>query len=134
MPLRSLLAGLALAWAAPAPVAPSVEPYSPAFNRLVPKGTPVEIVADGFQWAEGPVWVAGGGYLLFSDVPRNRIYRWAPGGGAAAIFLEPSGGPGGPGFREPGTNGLKPAGPGRLLVADQGHRAIALLDLRTKAK
>src|SRR5439155_25091810 len=50
------------------------------------------------------------------------------------VFMEPSGGTETSGFREAGSNGLKPAGPGRLLVADQGNRGIALLDLRTRAK
>ncbi len=62
------------------------------------------------------------------------MYRWAPGAHAASIFLEPSGGTETKGFREPGSNGLKPGGRGRLLVADSGNRAIVLLDLRTKAK
>jgi gluconolactonase len=134
MALRPLLAGLAIALASPAAAAPSVEARLPAFAQLVPQGAAVEVVADGFQWAEGPVWVAEGAYLLLSDVPRNRIYRWSPGAKAADIFLEPSGGTETGGFREPGSNGLKPAGAGRLLVADQGHRGIALLDLRSKAK
>ena len=62
------------------------------------------------------------------------MYRWAPGAHAASLFLEPSGGSDIKGFREPGSNGLKPGGPGRLLVADSGSRAIAMLDLRTKTK
>lgn len=134
MKLRTLLAGAALALASPAAAAPSVEARLPAFAQLVSRDAKVETVAEGLQWAEGPVWVAEGGYLLFSDVPKNRIYRWAPGAGAASIFLERSGGTVTAGFREPGSNGLKPGGPGTLLVADQGNRGIALLDLRTKAK
>jgi gluconolactonase len=134
MKLRILLAGAALALASPAAAAPSVEARLPAFAQLVPKDAGVETVAEEFQWAEGPVWVADGSYLLFSDVPKNRIYRWSPGAGAASVFLEPSGGTVTAGFREPGSNGLKPGGRGSLLVADQGNRGIALLDLRTKAK
>src|SRR3954454_18669311 len=112
MKLRSLAACVALALALPASASPSVEARQPAFASLVPKSASVEIVADGFQWAEGPVWIAEGGYLLFSDVPKNRIYRWSPGAKMATIFLEPSGGTVAAGFREPGSNGLKPGGPG----------------------
>ena len=38
----------------------------------------MEILAEGFDWSEGPVWVGGekDGAVLFSDVPRNTIYRW----------------------------------------------------------
>jgi gluconolactonase len=111
-----------------------VEARSPSLWSLVRNGESVHVLADGFTWAEGPVWIAGGRYLLFSDVPKNRIYRWSPGARTANVFLEPSGGTETQGFREPGSNGLKPGGPGRILMADQGHRAIALLDLRTKRK
>jgi gluconolactonase len=131
----ALFFALAAAFAAPAPAAPpAVEAHAPGFAALVPPGARVQILADGFSWAEGPVWVADGGYLLLSDVPKNRIYRWSPGAAAASVFLEPSGGTETAGFREPGSNGLKPGGHGLLLLADQGHRGIALLDLRTKAK
>jgi gluconolactonase len=112
----------------------TVKSEAPAFLRLVPTTAKIHVIADGFTWAEGPVWIANGGYLLLSDVPKNRMYRWAPGSHAASIFLEPSGGTETKGFREPGSNGLKPGGRGRLLVADSGNRAIVLLDLRTKAK
>src|SRR5206468_6856862 len=104
------------------------------FQRLVPKGAAVRVLADGITWAEGPVWIPERRYLLFSDVPKNRMYRWNPGAHSAKVFLEPSGGTETKGFREPGSNGLKRGGPGRLLVADSGNRAIVLLDLRTKAK
>jgi gluconolactonase len=137
---NALFLGL-LAIAVPAGSAPSATPattavqgHSPDFLRLIPKGQRVHVVAGGFTWAEGPVWIADGNYLLFSDVPKNRMYRWTPGARAASVFLEPSGGNETEGFREPGSNGLKPGGPERLLVADQGDRAIALLNLRTKTK
>ena len=98
----------------------TVKSEAPAFLRLVPKAAKIHVVAGGFTWAEGPVWIADGGYLLLSDVPKNRMYRWAPGLHAASIFLEPSGGTETKGFREPGSNGLKRGGRGRLLVADSG--------------
>src|SRR4028118_2290796 len=63
---------------------------SPALAALVPPGARVEKLADGFTWAEGPVWIRDGGYLLFSDVPANRMYRWSQADGAS-VFLEPSG-------------------------------------------
>jgi gluconolactonase len=112
----------------------AVEGHAPDFFRIIDKREQVRIVASGFTWAEGPVWLADEGYLLLSDVPRNRMYRWSPGAHAASLFLEPSGGSETRGLREPGSNGLKPGGPGQLLVADSGSRAIALLDLRTKRK
>jgi gluconolactonase len=112
----------------------AVEGLAPDFWRLIDKREPIGVVADGFTWAEGPVWLADRGYLLLSDVPKNRMYRWMPGAHAASIFLEPSGGSETEGLREPGSNGLKPGGPGFLLLADQGNRAIARVDLRSKTK
>lgn len=113
---------------------PAVQARDAKFWQLVPKGESPRVVADGFTWAEGPIWLPNRGYLLLSDPPRNRMYRWAPGQRGATVFLDPSGRPAAKGFREAGSNGLKIAGRGRLLVADQGHRGIALLNLRTKAR
>jgi gluconolactonase len=132
--LVSLIAPLAIAAGPSLQTRTGIQPEAPQFRQLIPRSATVRVLADGFTWAEGPVWIADGGYLLFSDVPKNRIYRWVPGSRTASVFLEPSGGTEAKGFREPGSNGLKPGEPGRLLVADQGNRAIAILDLRTKAK
>jgi gluconolactonase len=112
-----------------------VHALSPALAALITPGTPVETLADGFTWAEGPVWVREGGFLLFSDVPANRMHRWSEVEGAT-IFLEPSGynGPEPSGFREPGSNGLIPGPPGSILMCDHGNRAVARLDLETRAK
>jgi gluconolactonase len=112
-----------------------VRSESPAFDALIAPGTCIEKLAEGFTWTEGPVWVAAGGYLLFSDVPANKMYRWSEADGVS-VFLDPSGydGPEPSGFREPGSNGLIP-GPGNsILMADHGNRAIARLDLAAKQK
>ncbi|GAA4749097.1 SMP-30/gluconolactonase/LRE family protein [Sphingomonas daechungensis] len=106
---------------------------SAAIPPLIPEGSEPAVIASGFKWSEGPVWIADGGYLLFSDVPNNRIHRWS-GGTEAKIFLEPSGGTATTGFREPGSNGLKPGPAGSIIIADQGNRGVALLDLKTHAK
>ena len=100
---------------------------------LIPEGSKPAAIASGLKWAEGPVWIPDGGYLLFSDVPNNRIHRWSDGTGMS-LFLEPSGGTVAEGFREPGSNGLKLGPAGSIIMADQGNRGVALLDLRTRAK
>ena len=107
----------------------------PALDRLIAPGAIIEKLADGFTWSEGPVWIADGDYLLFSDVPRNRIHCWSQADGVS-VFMSPSGydGPDAAGFREPGSNGLIPGPAGSILMADHGNRAIARVDLATRAK
>lgn len=95
----------------------------------------VEVIASGYIWTEGPVWVGGeDGYLLFSDVPGNAIYCWN--GKQTTAFLAPSGLRDFPipdTIREAGSNGLA-VGRGGLLLADSGTRAIARVDLATREK
>ncbi|HEY1605867.1 MAG TPA: SMP-30/gluconolactonase/LRE family protein [Allosphingosinicella sp.] len=128
---------LAAAPAPPYPVAANVQRAAPGLDALIPRGAEVEKIAEGFTWSEGPVWAREGGYLLFSDVPENKMYRWREGQGAT-LFLQPSGYAGSDlsPFREPGSNGLEAGAPGSntILVADSGSRGIARLDLATKRK
>lgn len=117
------------------PIAGQIRALTPAFDSLIARDATIELLAEGFTWTEGPVWIADGLYLLFSDVPENRIYRWSREDGVS-VFLDPSGydGPDPSPFREPGANGLIP-GPGNsILLADHGNRAIARLDLATRQK
>ena len=53
------------------------EVFDQRFDALVRPGTEIEVLAEGFTWSEGPVWVEDGGYVLFSDVPENKIYKWS---------------------------------------------------------
>jgi len=109
--------------------------YSAELDAVVAPDAQIEKLAEGFTWSEGPMWVRQGGYLLFTDVPENVMYRWSPDKGAE-IFLRPSGftGPDTRGLREPGANGLFPDAPGTILVANAGNRTVDRLDLRTKEK
>ena len=78
----------------------------PSFNKLIDISTKIEVLAEGFEWSEGPVWVKDGSYLLFSDVPKNIIYKWKR-GEEVSDFLKPSGYTGKmPYSKEPGSNGL----------------------------
>ncbi len=74
---------------APEPGAGTIERLDPSFDRLVPADAVIEHLAGGFGFTEGPVWVEDdGGFLLFSDIPGNRIVRWAP-DGTVSDFLAP---------------------------------------------
>jgi gluconolactonase len=130
-----LLAGVAVGASAPYPVVGRVTAYDPSFAAIVPLDARIEKIAEGITWAEGPAWVRDGGYLLFSDVPKNRMYRWSQRDGLS-VFLEPSGYAGRDDgtLREPGSNGLLTEPQGTVLLADSGSRSIARFDPRTKAK
>ena len=54
----------------------SVERLSAEIEQYVPQNAIIEILAEGFDWSEGPVWVEELGAVLFSDVPNNKIYQW----------------------------------------------------------
>jgi len=112
-----------------------IDRWDPALDAIVPKDWKIEKLAEGFGWAEGPIWIKSGGYLLFSDVPGNKTWKWSQKGGLEK-FLDPSGAPSfDPAiWREAGANGLGLDGPHSILMADSGNRGIQRLDLRTKKK
>ena len=71
-----------------------------------------ELVADGLKFTEGPAW-SPDGFLLFSDIPANRIYRWDP-GRKPDVFRDPSN----------NSNGLAFDAKGRLLACEHGARRV----------
>ncbi len=106
----------------------SLERSSPEFNQLVPSDAKIEIIAEGFTWTEGPVWMGkGDGHLLFSDIPRNTIFKWKEGEGISR-FMSPSGYTGVDYYGlEPGSNGLFLDLDGRLVMCEHGDRRVSLL-------
>ncbi len=102
----------------------TIERLDPALDELLPKRAVIEKLAEGFDWSEGPIWMPAG-YLLFSDVPLNTIFKWAPHGGVS-IFIQPSGYTGtAPRGGEPGSNGLTRDKQGRLIACQHGDRRVA---------
>jgi gluconolactonase len=120
----------------PRPTLGTIERLDPRFDKLVPPAAALEKLVDGHDWTEGPVWVGGpGGYLLFSDIPRNSVYKWQPGKGES-LFLKPSGYTGTEtNLREPGSNALV-LDPDRrhLVLMEHGDRRVSRMDLETKQK
>ena len=99
----------------------------PRLDRLIPKDARIEVAASGFLWAEGPVWIKDGGYLLFSDIPRNSVMKWKEGEGVS-LWMKPSGYTGVADYGgEPGSNGLLLDPQGRLVFCEHGDRRISLL-------
>lgn len=100
-----------------------------AFYDYVDKEAKIEVLAEGFIWSEGPIWVKDGGFLLFSDVPQNTIFKWKDDEGLSE-FLKPSGYTGVPPYSgEPGSNGLTISNDGELVMSEHGDRRISKMPL-----
>jgi gluconolactonase len=112
------------------PTIGSIVRNDPQLDQLLPKDAKIEVLASGFVWSEGPVWVKEkGGYLLFSDVPQNTVFKWTQKEGITP-FLKPSGYTGlGRYSDEPGSNGLAVDRQGRLLSAEHGDRRISAMPM-----
>jgi gluconolactonase len=106
----------------------------PALDNLIDKNAKIEVIGDGFLWSEGPVWIKNGGYLLFSDVPANTIYKWKE-GEKITEFLKPSGYTGiMPYGDEPGSNGLIINNLGQLISCEHGDRRISAMPIAIGGK
>jgi len=69
---------------------PAVEVVDPRFAKYKVNNAAVERLYTGARWAEGPVWIGEGHYLLFSDIPNNRMLRWLEETGEVSVFRSPS--------------------------------------------
>jgi gluconolactonase len=106
----------------------SVERLDPRLDEIIAPGVLPEIVADSFNWSEGPLWLPEEQLLIFSDVPENTVYQWSEHSGLK-IYLNPSGYTdtlrrGG----ETGSNGLLRDPAGRLVLCQHGDRRMARMD------
>lgn len=112
----------------PYPTIGTIERADPRFDKLIPKDAKLEKLASGFKWSEGPVWVAKGGYVLFSDIPRNVVNKWKDGDGISK-HLDPSGYTGKAARGgEPGSNGLLLDPQGRLVLCEHGDRRVSRVE------
>ncbi len=110
------------------PVVGYIERLDPSLDSIIHPGAYAEIIADGFQWSEGPLWLEQEHMLLFSDVPQNIVYQWTEAGGKQ-VYLTPSGYTdtlkrGG----EMGSNGLTLDLDGKLILTQCGNRQIARMN------
>jgi gluconolactonase len=110
------------------------------FNDVVAPGTPIEIIASGFSWIEGPVWVESENALVFSNIPPNKAWKWTEAKGAEH-YLSNAGDYDGPNprptfdakvincpFDQPGSNGLTLSPDNRLVLMQHGSRSVAIMD------
>jgi gluconolactonase len=107
----------------------TIERFDSQLDKLLDPDAKLEILADGFTWTEGPVWMgdATNGHLLFSDIPRNSIFKWTAKDGIQ-LFMNPSGYTGVSYYGlEPGSNGLLKDLEGNLVMCEHGDRRVSVL-------
>ncbi|WP_238987211.1 SMP-30/gluconolactonase/LRE family protein [Confluentibacter flavum] len=95
--------------------------------KIIDSNTTVKVLASGFTWTEGPLWVENGDFLLFSDIPKNKVYKLFD--NDTITYLHPSGS-----FdedfkgSEPGSNGLLLNDQGELVLLQHGERKVVKMD------
>ena len=93
---------------------PDVHVLDARFDALVVKLAAIERLYTGCRWAEGPVWFGDGRYLLWSDIPNQRILKWEEETGAVSVFRKPSN----------YANGNTRDRLGRLVTCEHGGRRV----------
>ena len=91
------------------------EVLDPRFRKLTLLYVRVEKLWTGSRWAEGPAWFGGGRYLVWSDIPNDRVMRWDETDGSVSVFLQPS----------MNSNGHTVDGQGRLVSCEHRGRCIS---------
>ena len=93
---------------------PSVEVIDSRFAQYKIGNAVIERLWTGSRWAEGPVWFGDGGYLLWSDIPNNRILKWQEATGLVSVYRKPAN----------HTNGHTRDRQGRLVSCEHGTRRV----------
>ncbi len=105
-----------------------IELYDKNASGLIDTNATIEVIGKGFNWSEGPVWVADKKLLLFSDVPENKIFQWKE-GDTVKLYLTPSGYTDTAERKgENGSNGLTLDINGKLLLCQSGNRQVVRLN------
>ena len=105
-----------------------IERMDPTLDSIIQSGAVPEIIAKGFEWTEGPLWLEDKKALLFSDVFANKIFKWTEEKGVE-VFLSPAGYTGKM-LRsgELGSNGLLLNKEGKLVLCQHGNRQVAMIN------
>ncbi|MFL5759064.1 MAG: SMP-30/gluconolactonase/LRE family protein [Thermomicrobiales bacterium] len=91
------------------------ERFKPCFNQTAR----LDLLADGCRWVEGPAYFPAGRYLIWSDIPNDRIMRWDETNGITSVFRHPAG----------YTNGHTVDRQGRLVSCEHGGRRVSRTEL-----
>jgi gluconolactonase len=96
----------------------SFEPLDDRFRSLVFSNVQVEPLYKGCRWAEGPAWFAAGRYLVWSDIPNDRMLRWDETSGHVSVFRQPA----------LNTNGHTVDREGRLVSCEHRGRCVSRIE------
>lgn len=108
----------------------TIERIDPALDVLIDPGAQPEVIMDGFNWSEGPLWLPSENFLIVSDVPGNTIYKWTKEKGKEE-YLTPSGFTAKkdkPYSKEEGSNGLLLSKDGKLVLCQHGDRRVSVMN------
>ena len=94
---------------------PEIQVIDERFQEIVDADTTIELVADGMGFTEGPAWIHDGGYLVWSDIPNDRIMRWSESDGVS-VFRQPS----------RNANGNTVDADGNLLTCETSGRRVSI--------
>ena len=97
---------------------PAIQALDPRFEQYWLKQSAVERLYTGCRWAEGPVWFGDGRYLLWSDIPNNRMLKWEEETGVVSVFRKPS----------DYANGNTRDRQGRLVTCEHGGRRVIRIE------
>jgi gluconolactonase len=105
----------------------SIEKLDSALDQIISPEAQLEVIAEGYEWSEGPLWIDADKKLLFSDVPKNTVYQWTEETGSS-VYLTPSGYTGSVARGgEPGSNGLLLFN-SQLVLCQHGDRRLAIME------
>lgn len=102
--------------------------HDKSIHEIIPEDYNIEVLADGFEWTEGPLWLEDENKLIFSDIPNNSVFEWTEKDGIK-LWLKPSGYTSKePRNGEPGSNGLLLSPDGKLILCQHGDRRVAQMN------
>lgn len=107
---------------------PDIDIYDPAAIEVIDPKAEIEVLAGGFYWSEGPLWVEELQSVIFSDVPRNKIFLWNE-KDSLSVYLSSSGHSGKDNIESNrGSNGLMLNADNQLIICQHGDRRVAKLN------
>lgn len=104
-----------------------IRKLDPRLDKVINTEAKIDVIAEGYNWSEGPLWIESEQMLIWSDVPENTLYSWKE-GEKAKVYLQPSGYTADKEQKRQGANGLLLNISGELILCQHGDRRMAKMD------